>query len=91
MEVLEHVLNGIGGELRHILYIQAWLKPELHPLQIRAAKCRSKYLHSSAISEQMSGAVRSSKCTVRLDLKAASRSCWTRHADDIGLWSCNLQ
>ena len=47
LEVLEHVQHRIRGELWQISSAQAWLKPELHPLQICAAERRSKDLQQS--------------------------------------------
>ena len=67
LEVLEHVLNGIRGELRHLLCVQATLKPELDSLQIRAAECRSKHLQQSSFQY--------SSCCIMLQRLISSHVC----------------
>ena len=44
LKVLEHVLQSVRHQLRHVIDVQAWLEPHLHPLEVCAVQSRSKDL-----------------------------------------------
>ena len=44
LKVLEHVLQSVRHQLRHVSDVQAWLQPHLRPLEVCAVQECSKDL-----------------------------------------------
>ena len=48
LKVLEHVLQSVRHQLRHVSDVQAWLQPHLRPLEVCAVQKCSKDLQSGS-------------------------------------------
>ena len=51
LQMREHVLNSLRGQLRQPLTIQAWVKPQLNSQQICAADLNSSTVDAMSASE----------------------------------------
>ena len=68
LKVLEHVLQSVRHQLRHVSDVQAWLQPHLHPFQVCAVQSPSKDLQCKR------------RCTTDLSTINIARSSCAQHA-----------